>query len=256
MTARPLDSGRKDSLGRTVKVAADAGESRADAPAPDDAEVDYRMSGDDLAGWGLPRGIDAYPHYPEGVHIPAGEVGNVVVTDDAEAGPSHVRVGVYDADMSENVSLVEVPKDKLEATVAQVMFAARTDDPGWLVAAGRRLDELDTSGPSDAGHGFGDEWDRIGDAARSAVAKFESMSGWRVTGTDFTGAGSTPTRIHVVAPDRDEHIVYVAEDGEVDWESDAVAEIADMDEFREMVLPIRDAGYRNGSFGMERLRLH
>lgn len=33
-TARPLDSGRKDSLGRTVKVAADAGESRADAPPP------------------------------------------------------------------------------------------------------------------------------------------------------------------------------------------------------------------------------
>lgn len=31
---RPLDSGRKDALGRTVKVAADAGETRADAPAP------------------------------------------------------------------------------------------------------------------------------------------------------------------------------------------------------------------------------
>lgn len=31
---RPLDSGRKDALGRAVKVAADAGESRADAPAP------------------------------------------------------------------------------------------------------------------------------------------------------------------------------------------------------------------------------
>lgn len=34
-TSRPLDSGRRDSLGRTVKVADGSGESRSDAPVPD-----------------------------------------------------------------------------------------------------------------------------------------------------------------------------------------------------------------------------
>lgn len=54
-TDRPLDSGRKDSLGRTIRVSDQAGESRADAPAPPDrasSDVDDDTIGvivDDLA---------------------------------------------------------------------------------------------------------------------------------------------------------------------------------------------------------------
>ncbi len=96
------------------------------------ADRDYRLTSDDLRANHLPQELEAYPYYPEGIHIPVGTCGTIIITETSELTVPSVEVGVYDYEMSgiESES-IDIPLDELEDTILHLMIDFRHDE-NWI----------------------------------------------------------------------------------------------------------------------------
>ncbi len=95
--------------------------------------TDYRLTRSDLEREGLPLELEAYPYYPEGIHIPVSEVGTIIVTDPWCAPPEHsdptvwCTLGVYDYEMAGDAAMIDLERADLASAVIHLMCELRHD---------------------------------------------------------------------------------------------------------------------------------
>ena len=102
---------------------------------------DYRLNAGDLKANNLPLELEAYPYYPEGIHIPVKEVGNIIITSTAELEVPAVEVGVYDYEMTSNEAIsIDIPLEELEDTII-ILLATIKQDQNWILGASAQVQE-------------------------------------------------------------------------------------------------------------------
>ncbi len=104
-----------------------------------DADRDYRLNAGDLKANYLPLELEAYPYYPQGIHIPVSEVGCIIITDTSELPPEvpSVEVGVYNYEMDGADSIsIDIPLTELEDTIIHLLAEIRHTDNWCLEAKG------------------------------------------------------------------------------------------------------------------------
>lgn len=100
--------------------------------------TDYRLTSDDLRANHLPLELEAYPYYPEGIHIPVSEVGCIILTDTSELDVPSVELGVYNYEMDGCDSIsIDIPLDELEDTVLHLLIEIRHTEMWCLQAKGQ-----------------------------------------------------------------------------------------------------------------------
>ena len=94
--------------------------------------TDWRLTAGDLRANHLPQELEAYPYYPEGIHIPVSTCGTIIITETSELKVPSVEVGVYDYEMSGIDSIsIDIPLDELEDTILHLMIDIRHTD-NWI----------------------------------------------------------------------------------------------------------------------------
>jgi hypothetical protein len=92
----------------------------------------YRLSAGDLRHNHLPQELEAYPFYPEGIHIPVSEVGTIILTPTGELDVPCFELGVYDYEMSsEGAISIDIPLTELEDSILHLMIEIR-QDRNWV----------------------------------------------------------------------------------------------------------------------------
>lgn len=111
-----------------------------------DGTTDYRLTSDQLRENCLPQELEAYPYYPEGIHIPVGDDYYVIVTEPWEAPPEHsdpsvwCTLGVYSCDGRDGGTMIDLKREtELEGAVIWLLTAIRHDEL-WLDEACATID--------------------------------------------------------------------------------------------------------------------
>lgn len=104
-------------------------------------QQDYRLNAGDLKANHLPQELEAYPYYPEGIHIPVSEVGTIIITETSELDVPSVEVGVYNYEMDGvDSASIDIPLDELEDTVLHLMIDIRHTDE-WCFQARLQIEQ-------------------------------------------------------------------------------------------------------------------